>query len=294
MADDGLGTPVDNLPDDETQGRPPDTEEGFVPERNDEPEGQPLAWLQGADEETIKYASGKKWANATDAAKSAREAETRMRKLEGEAAEERRQREALEQYLANLDRGGNGNGQAAPPAGQQEPNLDALLENAYSAIDAQYDSGKIDGAEAGRMRAQVLSEYTRRSREQMMGEVAQMIGARVSPVSQRLIREDVDRAVGELHDTNPEYSAEALEVLESLEKMGMPAEVAQFLHGTPFGAQFAYGQVALRHMKAEAEEKRRAPETLNAGSRGRVQGVDVGEIIKKRIMGAAPSANDGL
>lgn len=287
--DDGLGgTPVEDLPAEETTQ--PAGEGVFLPTPNEEEEteGGTLAWLEGADEDTIKYATGKKWDSPVEAAKSAREAESRMRKLESEKAEALRRADEVEQYAV---RAGQGDERFAgqPPS----EDLDGALAQAMTQIGKMYDDGQIDGAKAEELRAQVVAGYSTKREEQMLARVSEMINGQVGPIQHERTQQRIEQAIDGVDSIDRALLVDAVEILQELPKAGLPEELVSYLQNTDFGVQWASGQAALRRMDADAQERRRAPETINSGSRGR-QGVDVAQEILKHIEGATSRRDDGL
>jgi hypothetical protein len=259
-----------------------EVEERFFPEPNTEvEEGEETVpkWMEGLDDETREWAEKKGIKDEAALVKSFREAERMGMSAKSELAEERRQREELEQFLASQQNG----------AGQQNggQSADDKLLATVAQIGAAYDEGQITAADAEVLRAQAYREMVREENESAVSKAT-------APLAAQQQTDALERAVFEMSQRYADFEEVSQDVVSLLNTHPAFKDNPTF-RDSAAGIEAAYGMVQSRREQDRAAEREKAQnaETLNVGGRGR-QGMSAEEVIKRRIASAGTRPNDGF
>lgn len=213
------------------------------------------SWLEGADEEIVKYAESKGFADdPMKALKGQREAEVALRKEQSARAD-------MERELAEMREAGGAQSQ------QQHQGDDPFQ---LVAAATAYENGEITMAQL----VQHQQWATLTAAEQM---AQAMIGQEVTPLRTESTTRSMNETAAQLAQTYPDFADLSDEVMAMID-----ADPKQF--GTATGMKAAFGLVRAGRDAKAAQETRRASrvETLDQGSRGN-GGQDAAEAIKKQL-----------
>ena len=270
--DDGLGGGAVETPTEDEE-----VETGHFPVANDEDEGEDSlpAWLQGADEDLVAYATGKGLKDPASALRSMRESEKSMREAMNQLAQERQAREEQEQYAARLESGGSQS---------QQGDGEMTFEDQMVVIDQAFAEGQIDETTSARLRAEAINRHVDSMLEQRIGEATR-------PLVTANQKAELERAAFDMTQRYPNFADMSDDVVQILNTE--PAFKDPAFRDSAAGVEAAFGIAASRRAAQEATERARAPETLNSGSRTR-QGPTAEETIKRMIATGGRRPNDGI